>query len=193
MSNPIFLERDTPIINWSTTINQFATTEQLALAATQSVRSDGVLNTEYGTIVSIPTITAITTLFSKCMGLHLTGPAAGTAYTPYQISCSVFCDDVNIKPLLMVGESPASITNAAGGNAVTEVRPIGVPHQVGPEGSALDYQSVILVNPNTLDRGLCIFVAMIAGGTGAAPRVWMRLSARRLIGVNPLVLDTRKS
>ncbi len=186
------MERDTPIIDWST-VRAWSTDITSPTTSQIDVRSNGALSTKYATL-SVRALTgAITARSCVAAGLHITGPKAGAEFTPYALSCLAVGGDSNVRPFLFVAESPATITNNAAGDAVTDVHWLAAGDTPGTDGSKLQADMVIVCNPNTADRALCFGVAMLAGVSAALDTAcFVRLSVRRLIGVNPAILDTRK-
>lgn len=190
--NPIKLERDTLIVDWTTPIAGVSSSEGAANGYSYRMRSDGLLHETHASVnlQQGPTITATK---QKAVGLNFKGPRSGDEYTPYQISANAISQDINMTPVLFVAESIATITDDAAGDVVTDVRIIGVPHTIGAEGQTLDINTIILAKENTAARGMAIGIALIANATAiTAKQMWCRLSVRRLVGVSPQVFDTTK-
>lgn len=184
---PIILERDTPIIDWPT-YQLWCTSLSNPFAGSLLVRSDGILKLDSASIDANDDTGVITSDLATCIGLHLTGPEPGTELTPYSVSCVAASEDPDVRPFLFVAESPASITSAAGGNTVTDVRYLGFGNK-----NTLDKEVTIVAAENTLDRGICFGVGMWGhGGPGADEAGMVRLCVRRLIAPGPRVVDTRK-
>lgn len=190
---PNILERDTRIIDWASVVSGWCTTFQDAIAITPKVRSNGVLNDEYATCTVKAATGVIPAGNITCAGLHMKAPQSGAEFTPYQVSVSVYCEDLNVRPFLFVGRSPTTLTADATGDSVGIWRIIGIPNHSGPNGSALDKEITIVANPPAADQGLCFYVGLIAGVTISTNlAAAMHMSVRRLIGPGPRVIDVRK-
>ncbi len=190
---PIILERDTKIIEWGTELADWSTNEKNPGNASIDMTSDGLLHAAHGTMSIYDAITAVTQLKCRGAGLNMTGPEAGNDYTAYQISVVAHAPDAVLIPLLFVGESIATITNNAAGDAITDVRVIAWADVSGTQGSKLEKDFTIVVKPNTADRGLAIGVAMYAPNTTSGTlQCHCYLSVRRMIGISPPIIDTRK-
>lgn len=190
---PIILERDTPIINWSAQ-GLWPTTETNLGANTANVRSDGILHPDYATTWLSDKTGALTAELAVCSGVHLAGPKPGIDFTPYQVSVVAMASDPRIRPYLFCAVSPAAITTDATGDVVSNVRVLGfAPPPNSEYGSTMEKEVTFIANVKTADRGMCIAVGMLSGLTGSANnRSMVRLSVRRLIGVQPSIIDTRK-
>lgn len=186
------LERDCKVVDWST-YQAWCTTFYDPQLSTHTVRSSGVVNPEFGVVDIRQFMGTITTRTATATGVHVDGPLPGDEYTPYQVSCSAYTEDPVVRPMLFVGESPASPTSGAGGDSITNCRLISVGGEASTEGAYLQEETIVALPENTADRALCFFVAMYAGsGAGSNLRGFVHLSVRRLIGVHPPILDTRK-
>lgn len=190
---PIILERDTPIIDWSAQAT-WPTVETNLGANTAEVRSDGILHPDYGTMWISDKTGSVTAELAVCAGVHLAGPMDGLDYTAYQVSVVAMGSDPRIRPYLFMGVSPAVITSDATGDTVSNINVLGFADAPTPDyGSTMEKEVTFITKVKTADRGLCIGVGMLAGLFGSANnRAMVRMSVRRLIGVNPSVLDTRK-
>lgn len=192
--NVTLLERDTHIENWSTGFTDLGTVETGQSSTSPSVLSDGALHPEYATLTMMGNVTLHTAAKQKAVGVHLTGPADGNGYTPYQISCVAMSDSVIVRPVLCIGLSPATITADTTGDVVTFSRILAVPNAHQAEASCLQKEIIFVANVKTATRGMCVLVNFIAGAAGAANvACYVNLSVRRLLGVAPLILDTRKT
>lgn len=192
MNNPIILERDTPIYDW-TAYDLLSTSQNVASATTWFTHSDGILHDQFATFQSNYAVGSTTADNVRSGGVNMKGPEPGDEYTPYRIDAVAVCDDVNVRPVLFIGESIAAITDDAAGDVITDIRQVAQANAYGPEGASLHYNGIILAKENTAGRGLMVGIGMLAGAAGAAAcTIWTHLSVRRLIGVNPTVLNTRK-
>lgn len=190
---PHILERDTPIHDWRTAGTSWSTSAVNTKGRSYNCRSDGILHPKYGTLSVHEDIAAITAATIRGAGINMVGPEAGVEFTPYAINCVAMSGDADMHPILFIGESIAAITSDAGGDLVTEVHHLAVGRNIGTEYSGLEYNGIILINPNTADRGVCIGVGMHATATNVTTGLaWMNLQVRRLVGVSPAVYDTRK-
>lgn len=191
--NPIILERDTHILDWRAHGTSFSTSAVNGKARSYRVRSDGILHPNYSTISVHEEIATTSVKQVRCAGVNMAGPEPGLDFTPYAISCVAMSGHINQVPILVVGESIATITSDAGGDLITEVHTLDGPVMGSTEYSTLNYQRVILVNENTAGRGICFAIGMLAtAGTASTALAWCHMSVRRLIGIDPAVLDTRK-
>ena len=190
---PIILERDTPIIDWPTEV-LWATTLTDPIGTTASVRSDGLLDVDFGTVINAAVTPIITARRMSSVGLHITGPEAGDEYTAYAISCVALSHDLNYRPCLFMGESPATITNNATGDTVTSVTFLDfgqAAHDGG--GCSLKADVTVVVAEKTADRAICIGIGIMSGAAaGIASFAAARLSVRRMVAPGPRVIDTRK-
>ncbi len=189
---PIIFERDTPIIDWPSQ-SLWATTLTDIGNNTANVRSNGVLNPDYATLFSYSFAGVITTTLSACLGVHLAGPQPGSEFTAYQVSVVAMALDPVLRPYVFMGESPASITTAAGGDVVTDIHALGWGDTPGTTGAKMEKEVTFVVNVNTADRGICVGVGLMAGITNSlSRRAMVRLCVRRLVGPQPRVIDVRK-
>lgn len=189
---PIILERDTPIIDWAA-YTAWCTGLSDPTTSSYLVRSDGVVYGDYAVANMLALTGAITARKAFCTGLHMAGPEVGSEFTPYTISCVAMHGDANVRPFLFMGESPASVTSGAGGNAVSLVHFLAFADSPGTDGSKLEKELTVIVAEKTVDRGLCIGVGMMAGGSaGVDAGGYARLCVRRLVGPGPRVIDTNK-
>lgn len=190
---PRILERDTDIVDWSATITNLATTESADGTGSYNVRSSGILNSEYATLDFRGLTGAVTLRKFRCIGLHIAGPMEGNELTPYAVTLRARAQDETGRLFAFVGESPAVITGAAGGDVVTETQLLAVGHADGNAGSALDREFIVSVAERTADRGLCFGFAFEAN-SGAAANLYARcqMTVRKLISLEPRVIDTRK-
>jgi len=191
---PRILERDTPIIDWASK-QGWATTETVPGSVTAYVKNSGLLNADFGTVASESLTGTITANRATCVGVHLAGPESGVEYTPYAISCVAIAEDDDVRPYLLMGESPASISSAAAGDLISEVHYLGFGGAgiSGASGIPLEKETTIVIKPNTAGRAICFAVGMLAGAAGAADkRAFVRLTVRRLIAWAPRIIDSRK-
>lgn len=189
---PIILERDTRVNDWLN-YGSWPTAYTLLTTSTMKVRSDGVLNTDYANVSSRGTSGVITARSTCAIGVHLTGPLPGSEFTCYQISAACIAADPTVKSLLFIGESPATITNNAGGDTVTAHRLLRTCESSGAEGSMLNVEMTVALPVLTDDLGTCFGIALLAGsGASSDLTAYMHMSVRRLIGINPAIIDTRK-
>lgn len=189
---PIRLERDTPIVDWQAT-ELWATSTSNPVASTHLVRSDGGLKGDFGSIDLRNVTIAITARLSVCAGIHLPGPKRGDDFTLYAVSVVAMAGDSNVRPYLFMGESPASITNAAGGDIVTDIKFLAFGDTSGTDGSMMKHEVTVAVFETPNDRAVCFGIGMMAGvATGLAAMGLARLCVRRLIGPGPRVIDPNK-
>lgn len=194
MTYPRILERDTQIIDWRARLGGWGTGGSGSGGTSYAVRSDGLLHVSFATLdVFSSTVNPAVNIINS-VGVHLTGPDPGDEFTPYSISCMAHTTDPDVIPMLFLGESPASITSDSAGNTVTEIRHIALGESPGPNGSVLMKDMTIICPEKTAGRGLCIAIGMMAGPNTAPTnnRCYARLSVRRLFGVHPPIIDTRK-
>lgn len=189
MAFPIKLERDTSIYQRLAIYEPWATTESDPSFSVASIKSDGLLKTNYATVCARNDTGAITARMARFIGVHINPPFKGEEYTPYQISASVICQDENVTPYLIVGESPSTITSGAGGDTVTQVQLIATGRT-----NTIQIEKTVLLRQFTPDRPLCFAIGVLSNGTGGVSLpVLAHMSVRRLFGaVSPLVMDTRK-
>jgi len=186
------LEQDTRIIDWSAQLGGWCQMEVASSSDSPRVRSDGVTHTTFGTLSTQEDI-AIADGVTNCVGIHIVGPKAGADYTAYQVSASLFCSDNLLIPFLFVAESPASITSSANGDIVSDMRLLAVGESISASGGVLDVDMTFIANENTADRPICIGLGVsCANAASSAEAIVGYLSVRRLIGVDPTVIDTRK-
>lgn len=188
---PIILERDTKIINWPTYLPGWSTSEVDTFETSLYAVSDGLVYTEYAT-AEISREKAITATKMRAIGLNITGPEAGTEFTPYQISAVASAEHPEVRPFLFVAESIASPTSDAAGDLVTNSRLLAVAQTSGIAGSTLEKEITIVINPKTADRSLFFGIGMAAVGTATSLTLKASISVRRLAGVNPAIYNTRK-
>lgn len=185
---PIIMERDTDIVDWGTLTPGLNDADVLANSVDYLVKSLGVLDENYATLHSGNNTGVIGAADVRCVGVHITGPEDGTDLTPYAVSVHAQCAEQTVRPFLFIGESPATITSAAAGDTVTDVRRIAFP--IGP---TLDREFVVLVAQKTAGRGLCFGIAIMADILATSNLPYMiHMNVRRLIGVDPMLIDTRK-
>lgn len=186
---PIRMERDTPAYDWKTLV-PWTDADDDPVPVLALVRSDGTKAEKYTTL-NVHAVTGIIAARKmRSVGVHIEGPETGTPFTCYAISCKVFGIDDNIRPVLMMGESPAVIDTTAAGNSVISAQPIAVGGNVGLEGFALEKETIICVNENTAERGLCFFINLIAGAAPSADSLAVvSMSVRRLVGSSLQVLN----
>lgn len=193
MTVPRILERDTKIVEWNTQLESWSTNEKNPYNGTIDMVSDGLLHADHATMSIFDAVAAITALKCSGVGINMKGPEPGDDYTPYQISVVAHTADPVLIPLLFVGESIASITSGTAGDAITDVRIIGWGQISGTEASNIEKDITIVCPENTAGRGLAIGIAMYAPNTGGGTeQCQVDMSIRRLHGVSPPILDTRK-
>lgn len=200
MYNPIILERDTPFLSWTDDDNSpWCTASSAAAAANIVMRSSGVLNEDSGSMVCRGTTTMIANEI-RSNGIHLRGPYDELAldeHVVYQYDVCALSTDVNLIPLLFCAISPASITSSAGGDTVSEVHAISYAQNITTIGNTLNAQGTFAV-PKTdhiaVNRHIAFGVGMMAGPAAAAGTntMYARLCVRRLVNLEPSILDTRK-
>lgn len=191
---PIILERDTPIINWAT-VHLWANALSDPLTGSfAAVRSNGLLAGDFATMTVNEKTAAVTGELAVCAGIHLAGPEPGVEFTPYAISCAAMAVDPELRPFLFVGESPASITNGANGDVVTDIQLLAFGE--GPNefhGSSLAVDMTVVISEKTTDRAVCFGIGMMAGiSTSGNKGGYARLSVNRMIKAGPRIIDNRK-
>lgn len=192
MNNPIKIERDTHILDWRAHMAALGTGEATSVGLSFFVRSDGLTHAKFATL-SMAAAATITAVKSKAAGFHMSPPKDGDFYTPYQYSVKAMTDDINVRPMLLVGESPASYSSTTVGDAVGDMRLLasGVSH--GGEFCSMEANGILVANENTAGRSIAFAVAFAAGAAGAtAAGCWIELSVRRLMQVEPLISDFTK-
>lgn len=191
---PIILERDTDVINWATTLNTLSTIESDPEDETIRVKSSGTLNVDYGTLTLSMLSGVITARRIRAAGVHITGPQPGNDFTPYAVSVQATCADESLRPYLLIGESPATITSNDTGDVVTNMNVLATPMASnGSGGSSLQRSFTAVVAVKTDDRALCFALAFLAGvGASLNDAVIAHLTVRRLIGLDPSIIDARK-
>lgn len=198
MSHPIRLERDTFVVNWRAELAAWATTAINPNIDTWNVRSDASVSTDYAVVTNFANTGAIGAGVGYAVGVHIEDPEEtrgndDNQFSLYAVQARAMHEDENIRPVLFVGESPASITSDAAGDLVTDIRIIGVPDGSSVNGGCLNVESVIAIKETTNGRKLCFGVAMLAGLTaGANGAGLMNLCVRSLIGSKPMILDPTK-
>lgn len=198
MTHPIRLERDTFIVSWIADLAGWCTTAIGPGSDSWAVRSSGNVGTDWAveSIIQNTGVVAANTGFA--VGVHIEGPEEtlgvdDNQFSLYAVQAVAYCEDENLRPMLFIGESPASVTNSAAGNTVTDVRIIGVPDGSGTQGGCLSVEMVLAVKENTADRNLCFGVAVMAGLTGSSnANCLMNMCVRRLLGSRPAILDATK-
>lgn len=192
---PIILERDAQINEWNTRIAGFPTAMATMAGEAYIMRSDGVLYTDFGSMYV--TADAGPTLGKcECVGLYLTTPEELDEFTPYQISAFAMTEDPLLRPFLFCGIAPATITNDAGGDTLSKCRILGVFDSGDAFGAAMEVETTIVnkkMPSGKEGRALAIGIGFWAGQTNGADKACLaRVSVRRLVGVEPAVIDTRK-
>lgn len=189
---PIILERDTVIINWQ---DKLAGWPDLELGHSHNesmrMRNDGIVHPEFATM-EVMNLTTITAQFQKGVGVNMTPPEDGTEFTPYQIRATASAESPEVMPFLFVGESQDPPTSVSGGDFIGDYRVIAVGNMGGVGGGTLDVDLTIVVIPNPAAAPLCIGVCMMAYGTALSSLLRANVSVRRLMGVAPALIDTRK-
>lgn len=194
MPFPIRVDRDCHVVNWIADLPGWCTTLNDPATDSWAVRSDGVLVTEYGTVVCNDNTGVISAGLGSACGIHISGPDSDTEFTLYSLQVDAIAEDEFLRPCLFIAESPASISNDAAGNTVTDVRILAVPDGSGVAGGCLSAEMVVAVKQNTAGRNLCFMVALLAGTTDSTSAHYgvAHLTVRRLIGNKPLILDPTK-
>lgn len=190
---PIKLERDTNIIDWSAFSPAGWCTTFQVITATNQVRSDGTLYTDYAVMGSNLPTGAIPARQATFVGIHMAAPAEGDEFTCYQITARIQCDDPTVRPLLIVGEAQ-SVGAAAGGDPVKETRLLDCTRYSGAEGASLRTDmTVALATLPTVAKTPCFALGVLAGtGASASLNAFYHLAVRRLIGVAPTIIDMTK-
>lgn len=190
---PYRLERDTDIIDWSPATATLSTTDTVHVASNYLVRSLGVLNADFATL-HINALSGVVAAFKvRCAGIHITGPQVGEEFTPYAVSVHAQCADLTLRPFMFIGESPITITSGAAGDSVADVRLMAFPVQSGSDSASLSRQFIVLIKEKTAGRAVCFGVAALAGASASGDLgIQIHMSIRRLIGINPSLIDTTK-
>lgn len=199
MSNPIRIERDTFIVNWHADIPGWCTTTIDPATDSWAVRSDGVQVIDYGVVSTQAQVGTLAAGLASAIGVHISGPEPtlggdSEQFSLYAVQVVATSEDPDIGCVLFVGESPASITNDAAGNTVSDVRLIGVHSGNTNDSGGLERELIVAVKENTADRALCFGVAAFVGAAGTAVPNYtiFNLCVRRLLGNKPLILDPTK-
>lgn len=190
---PIRLDRDTNLIPWQAFGPAWCTTHQIITASNQ-VRSNGVLNLDYGVLDNNAATGAILASKATFMGLHMAAPEEDAGFTCYQITARLMCDDGSLKPILIVGEAQ-TVTADAGGDEVKETRLLDVAsfHSSSVGGMMKTDMTIAMSTMPTAGKNPCFALGILNGlGTSGNLNAWGHLAVRRLVGVNPAILDTGK-
>lgn len=188
MSYPIRLERDTQIIDWATKLSGFSTVQSLLSDTAWEARSSGVINSAFGTAYNIGG-KSMNAGSVRCLGVHMEGPQEGEDYTVYAISVNAMSWAAGVRPVLFMGESPASPTVDS---VISDVRIIGTCDTSGDIGGTLQKDFSVVVKENTAERAVFFGVAMASGLAASSDYMHGRISVRRLVKIEPTVLDTTK-
>lgn len=191
---PRIMERETEIVDSTADTAGTATADENPISTSYLTRSDGVVYANYATLTVAKLSAVIAARKIRCVGIHLQGPEPGTDFTPYAVSVNAHCVDDKLRPVFFIGESPAVINADAAGNNVTDVRRLrySMAGAVGA-GNSLHAELVVVVKPNTADRAVCFGIGMLTGVVlSGDEQTFVHMTVRRLIGVDPLILDTRK-
>lgn len=189
--HPIILERDTDVVDWTASNATLSTIESDPEDENIRVASRGTLGIDFEAMrMSILTGT-ITARRMRAAGLHITGPESGAELTPYAVSVNCICVDETLLPFLFMGSSPATITADATGDVVTDIHILAAP--LGIRGTGLQREFVVVVEPRAGDEHLCFGIAFVAGvGASLNDAVIAHIAVRRLIGLDPAIIDARK-
>lgn len=126
-------------------------------------------------------------------GLHIKGPEPGNIFTLYQVEAAAQTYLTNVRPFLIIGESPATPTSAAAGDTVDDHRLIVGTSGGHDNGSSLYFNGIIAVKERTEDRAICFGLGIQTDAAGAASSVAAaRLTVRRLYEPGALVYDRYK-
>lgn len=191
------MERDPTVIDWTTRLTALATSQTLLTHTNVNALSDGLLYTNFGTVQFNGSV-SLTAQAMKSIGVHLTGPlvvdAAATEqeYTPYQITAQAFCEGPDIRPILWMAESPATITSDATGDNCPNWKMIGQCMTHGLQGATLSREITVLVKKTPSVRNVCFGIAFHGGAVPVTLEGAAHVTVRRIIGVSPTVIDTRK-
>lgn len=186
------MERDTTIVEWQAYLtwnNTFTNT----ILDTLSIRSDGIVNENYGVADARDVTGVIGAVKMTSAGLHMKGPQPGPDLTCYAIDAVAGCDDPTVKPFLFMGETD-TVSNSANGNPITDCRILAYADDSGAMGGTLKKQMVVCVPVGPADKDKLGFaIGLMAGPSDSADlNAFMHLAVRRLVGVDPQILDTRK-
>lgn len=184
------VERETMIVDWGATL-AWATTHIASATGNVRMTSDGLVYNEFGT-VRCEEKTSVVAGFETACGINMKEAEAGAEYTPYQINVAAMFTDPQLMPHLFIGQSTNPPTAALGGDLITRMKVLACATTLGSAGSTLNANITVLVKVDGTQK-ICFGIAM--EGNNASPvskRASMVLSVRRLIGVNPAVIDTRK-
>lgn len=189
---PIRLERDTNIVAWQGYEAGWCT-DSNPITANNQVRSDGVLHPDYAVIDMNGATGAMLTREATFIGLHIAAPEDDSGFTCYQIHARAQCDGGDIRPILVIGEAQ-TVTSDATGDQIKQTRLLDVASFRDLEGGMLKTEMTIACPPlPTAGKNPCFAVGMLNGvGTSSNLNAWVHLSVRRLVGVNPKILDATK-
>lgn len=188
---PIRLERDTNLVDWTSGFPGWCTDHNI-ITANNQVRSDGVLHSDYA-IIDFNGAQGMAARKATFAGVHLAAPLEEEGFTCYQITARMQCDEPTVRPILVVGEAQ-TVTADAGGDQIKHTSLLDVALYSGLEGAALRTDMTIALPPMEEDgTNPCFAVGLLAGdASSVTENGWFHLAVRRLVGVNPKILDTTK-
>lgn len=194
---PTIFERDTEFTDWTAALAGWSTSATSFSGGDTLMRSDGTVAVDYRSM-TVHNVQLNTTLNKMtAAGLHIQGPRDADELTAYQYQVSVYTNDPNLIPVLFVGVSVATPTNAAAGEIVTEPRWLKWPSSLNEKGNTLNASGIIALTKTDLvaaDRAVAFGVGLLGGLSAplATSQNVMSLSVRRLVAVEPVILDSRK-
>lgn len=194
---PLRLERDTGIVRWDDDMTGWCSASSNSYDRDYLVRSDGSSDNEWHTLQVSTTCAPTSARKIISNGVHLKGPEDVDELTLYEYHAIARSEDDDVRPVLFVGVSPASITNGAGGDTVSECRFEAISKSCGAGGADLEARGVVGLTKTdhvAADRNVCFAIGMQSGSAGSAAGTyaWAQLSVRRLIGQPKEVIDADK-
>ncbi len=193
---PIRLERDTKIVNWALKMGGWPTATSASDGEDCTMRSDGVLNADYGLVQVKADTIAVPANRMIGAGVHMSGPLDGEEFTLYSYCVDIWTSDTELIPVFYVAVSPATITSDATGDLCEQFSLIGTADGMSTEYKALHREGVValpLTDAVAAGRGVAFGagLATTASASGTL-KAYMRLSVRRLVANEPSILDTTK-
>lgn len=185
------MDRDTKICEWETPLSNWCTTATDPTTTDYTARSDGTTNENYGVMEAQGLITATANqMFANCV--YMQPPKEGDELTPYSISVSALVEDETLRPVLFIGMAPASYGASGAGQQSTICRIIK-PGKCDLSGGVLNADFVIALGElPTADRQLTVGLGFMAGKSAGTGDAWARLEVRRLLTLEPTIIDAQK-
>ena len=192
MNFPIVLERDAPVIENTTAIPGWsASFVDLSGADALRMRNNGLTYTDFGAAYCIADTPAISAGQVAGIGLHMQGPQESDEgeYTPYAISAHCICQDTSVRPFVFYGENGGTLSDGSSGNLMQNCKILA-----GGDGTKVEFDGTVLLKEITADRAIGFGIGLLADASGAsdADAAVARISVRRLISLEPRVIDVGK-